>query len=411
MISFKEVKPAMFQNKKIIVGVSGGIAVYKACTLVSQLVQEGASVKVIMTKNATEFVSPLTFQALSRNPVHVDVFDELDPEKIAHIDLADWADFFILAPATANTIAKLAHGIAEDMLLSTILATKAPIYIAPAMNVNMYDNEAVQTNMKLLEKRGFEFIEPGAGYLACGYIGKGRLEEPKEIIQAIQNHRKEHQRLKDVNVLISAGPTREIIDPVRFLSNRSSGKTGFAFAEEAAQLGAQVTLVTGPVQLKTCHPNIRRIDVTTADEMYEAMHTYYPTSQIVIKTAAVSDYKPVETHTDKVKKQPGNLSIEMERTKDILASLGESKTTQFLVGFAAETQNVLEYGLDKLKRKNLDAIVINNVKKTGIGFESNNNIVTYINKNEELTEYPLLSKHDMAQRILKQICEQRDDLQ
>src|SRR5699024_8977729 len=316
--------------------------------------------------------------------------------KIAHIDLADWADFFILAPATANTISKLAYGIAEDMLLTTLLATTAPVYIAPAMNVNMYANEAIQTNMKLLEKRGFQFIEPGAGYLACGYIGKGRLEEPKEIIQVIQNHLINRQRLKGIKVLISAGPTREIIDPVRFLSNRSSGKTGFAFAEEAANLGAEVTLVTGPVELEVHHPNIKRIDVTTAEDMYEAMHRYFPSIDIVIKTAAVSDYKPVETYANKVKKQPGNLSIEMERTQDILASLGEQKTTQFLVGFAAETQNVLEYGLDKLKRKNLDAIVINNVKKSNIGFASNNNIVTYINKNEERIEYPLLSKHDIA---------------
>jgi len=411
LITLKEVKSVMFQKKKIIVGVSGGIAVYKACTLVSQLVQEGASVKVIMTKSATKFVSPLTFQALSRNPVHVDVFDELDPEKIAHIYLADWADFFILAPATANTISKLAYGIAEDMLLTTLLATTAPVYIAPAMNVNMYANEAIQTNMKLLEKRGFQFIEPGAGYLACGYIGKGRVEEPKEIIQVIQNHLINRQRLKGIKVLISAGPTREIIDPVRFLSNRSSGKTGFAFAEEAANLGAEVTLVTGPVELEVHHPNIKRIDVTTAEDMYEAMHRYFPSSDIVIKTAAVSDYKPVETYANKVKKQPGNLSIEMERTQDILASLGEQKTTQFLVGFAAETQNVLEYGLDKLKRKNLDAIVINNVKKSNIGFASNNNIVTYINKNEERIEYPLLSKHDIAKKILVQICEQRDGLQ
>lgn len=391
------------KDKHVLLLVSGGIAAYKACDLTSKLTQQGAEVRVIMTESATQFVSPLTFQALSRNPVYVDVFDEKDPQKIAHIDLADWAEIAIVAPATANVIGKLANGIADDMVTTTLLATRADIYIAPAMNVHMYQHPAVKKNMQQLAAWGYHFIEPGAGYLACGYVGKGRMEEPLTIIDTIKRHQQRDQLLKGKKVLISAGPTREILDPVRFFTNRSTGKMGFALAEVAAELGAEVTLVTGPVQLTISHPNVHRVDVVTAEEMYEKMHDYFPTHDIVIKSAAVADYRPKVIYDQKMKKQSGDLVIEMERTKDILQSLGQVKKHQFLVGFAAETQQAFEYGLEKLKKKNLDAIVINNVAEEGAGFAGDTNIVTYVNKSLQKEELGKASKRDIAESILKLI--------
>lgn len=396
----------MLQNKKILLGVSGGIAVYKACDLTSKLVQQGADVRVMMTESATKFVSPLTFQALSRNDVYIDTFDEKDPRKIAHIDVADWAEIAIIAPATANIISKLSYGIADDMLTTTLLATRADVYIAPAMNVHMYAHPAVMENMKKLDKWGHHFIEPGAGYLACGYVGKGRLEEPLSIIEAVKNHQKNAQLLAGKKVLISAGPTREIVDPVRFFSNRSTGRMGFAFAEAAASFGAEVTLVAGPVELDVHHPNIKRIDVVSAQNMYDAMWKEFESADIVIKSAAVADYRPKATYDEKMKKQPGEYVVEMERTKDILQSLGDGKKSQFLVGFAAETSNVLEYGQEKLANKHLDAIVINDVSAEGAGFGHDTNIVTYLNKQLNKEELPLASKRNIAEQILTLI--QRD---
>lgn len=393
----------MLKDKRILLGVTGGIAVYKAVDLTSKLVQQGADVKVVMTENAAKFVSPLTFQALSRNPVHIDTFDEKDPEGIAHIDLADWADILLLAPATANFLGKAANGIADDMLSTILLATRASVYIAPAMNVHMYDHPAVIENMKELDEFGYHFIEPGAGYLACGYVGKGRLEEPTSIIQAIDHHLAGATPFQGKKILITAGPTREAIDPVRFLSNRSSGKMGFALAEQAANLGAEVTLIAGPVNLETQQPRLNRIDVTTAQDMYEAVHEHYNSTDIVIKAAAVSDYRPKEVHTDKLKKQPEELSLEMERTKDILQSLGEKKAQQFLVGFAAETRDALSYGEEKLNQKNLDAIIINNVKTSGAGFAGDTNIATYVNRTGEKHELPLQTKENLAVAILSLI--------
>lgn len=396
----------MLQNKKILLGVSGGIAVYKACDLTSKLVQQGADVRVMMTESATKFVSPLTFQALSRNDVYIDTFDEKDPRKIAHIDVADWAEIAIIAPATANIISKLSYGIADDMLTTTLLATRADVYIAPAMNVHMYAHPAVMENMKKLDKWGHHFIEPGAGYLACGYVGKGRLEEPLSIIEAVKNHQKNAQLLSGKKILISAGPTREVVDPVRFFSNRSTGRMGFAFAEAAASFGAEVTLVAGPVELDVHHPNIKRIDVVSAQDMYDAMWKEFASADIVIKSAAVADYRPKATYDEKMKKQPGEYVVEMERTKDILQSLGDGKKSQFLVGFAAETSNVLEYGQKKLENKHLDAIVINDVSAEGAGFGHDTNIVTYINKQLNKEELPLASKRSIAEQILTLI--QRD---
>lgn len=399
----------MMQNKNVLLGVTGGIAAYKACSLASKLTQQGANVKVLMTESATNFVSPLTFQALSRNPVYVDTFDEKDPEKIAHIDLADWADIFLIAPATANIIGKIANGIADNMISTVLLATKADVYIAPAMNVNMYGHPAVIKNMRTLSDFGYHFIEPGAGYLACGWIGKGRLEEPETIIEVVKSHQQVDKSLLGKRVLVSAGPTREILDPVRFFSNRSTGKMGFALAEVAAELGADVTLVTGPVNLKTENNLIRRIDITTAEEMYQVMMREFPEQDLVIKAAAVADYRPKEIFENKLKKQDGAMQLELVRTKDILQSLGEQKTHQFLVGFAAETQNAREYGLDKLKRKKLDAIVVNNVSEAGAGFGTDTNIVTYLNKNQKESKIPLAAKKDVAKEIFKLILRDMKD--
>jgi len=394
----------MLKQKNILLGVTGGIAAYKACALTSKLTQFGANVKVVMTSSATEFVSPLTFQALSRNPVYTDTFDEKDPQKIAHIDVADWADIVIIAPATAHILGRLVNGIAADMLSTLLLATTAPVYIAPAMNVNMYKHPAVIHNMKQLEQWGYHFIEPGAGYLACGWIGKGRMEEPESIIEVINNHQKDSNLLAGKRVLISAGPTREVVDPVRFFTNRSSGKMGFALAEAAANYGADVTLVTGPVHLQTSNKRIQRIDVISAEEMFQAMHKEFPHNDIVIKSAAVADYRPKVVYDEKMKKKDNDqVEIEMERTKDILASLGENKAHQFLVGFAAETTSPLEYGRKKLTEKNLDAIVVNNVSTQGAGFEGDTNIATYVNKHLEQEEIGLSSKREVAKNVLKLI--------
>ncbi|MFG6118188.1 bifunctional phosphopantothenoylcysteine decarboxylase/phosphopantothenate--cysteine ligase CoaBC [Thalassobacillus sp. B23F22_16] len=391
----------MLKGKRIVLGVSGGIAVYKASALTSKLVQAGAEVKVIMTESAMEFVTPLTFQALSRNPVYTDTFDEKDPRYIAHIDLADWADLFLIAPATANIIGKLANGIADDMLSTTLLATEAPVYVAPAMNVHMYAHPAVIKNMKTLEQWGYKFIEPGEGYLACGYVGKGRLEEPETIVSVLENIDRPGW-LEGKRVLVTAGPTQEKIDPVRYFTNPSTGKMGFALAEEAARLGAAVTLVAGPVQLDT-PPGVKRVDVTTAEEMYQAVYDRFGAQDIVIKSAAVADYRPAVTYEQKMKKQPGNYVVEMERTKDILKTLGDEKEHQFLLGFAAETTNPLDYGKEKLEKKNLDAIVVNNVAVEGAGFGYDTNAAVYINRNFEETELPMMSKQQLAQHIFNQI--------
>ncbi|WP_053219718.1 bifunctional phosphopantothenoylcysteine decarboxylase/phosphopantothenate--cysteine ligase CoaBC [Virgibacillus senegalensis] len=392
----------MVNGKKIVLGVTGGIAAYKACTLTSRLTQAGADVKVVMTESAAKFVSPLTFQALSRNPVFTDTFDEKDPAKIAHIDLADWADLVLIAPATANIIGKMANGLADDMLSTMLLATQAPVYIAPAMNVHMYAHPAVIENMKTLEGWRYRFIEPGNGLLACGYVGKGRLEEPEAIVEVIKddlNKRETTPTLKGKRVLVSAGPTKEKVDPVRYFTNHSSGKMGFAIASEAAKMGAEVTLVTGPVGLET-PVGVRRIDVESAEQMYQAMLEQYEGKDIVIKAAAVADYRPALTYEEKMKKQPGAWTVEMERTKDILLELGKRKQSQYLVGFAAETTDPLEYGRKKLESKNLDAIVVNNIKTTGAGFGSDTNAVTYISKHGLEKTIELAAKTEVAKQLL-----------
>lgn len=393
----------MWKGKNVILGVTGGIAVYKACDLTSKLTQLGANVRVVMTEGATEFVSPLTFQALSRNEVYIDTFVEKEPSKVTHVDIADWAEIVILAPATANTLGKIAYGIADNMLTTILLATRADVYIAPAMNVHMYAHPAVMENMQKLDDWGYHFIEPGSGYLACGYVGKGRLEEPQTIIDTIKYHQTQTTSFAGKKILITAGPTKEVIDPVRYFTNHSTGKMGFSLAEAAAKKGAEVTLIAGPVQLETPIGKINRIDVTSAEQMYEAVWQHYDSSDIVIKAAAVADYRPKETFTEKMKKSPGALQIEMERTKDILQSLGDAKKHQFLVGFAAETHDPLQYGKKKLDGKNLDAIVINNVAEEGAGFGVDTNIATYLNKQLNEAHLSLAMKTEIAEQVLQLI--------
>lgn len=396
----------MLIDKKVLLCVTGGIAVYKAAALTSKLTQEGAHVKVIMSDSARKFVTPLTFQALSRNDVYTDTFDEKDSSVIAHIDLADWADIILLAPATANVIGKVANGIADDMITTTLLATEAPVWVAPAMNVHMYAHPAVQKNMETLRSFGYRFIEPGEGYLACGYVGKGRLEEPETIVEHLNRYfdeRKSHQQpLKGKKYLITAGPTREAIDPVRYVTNHSSGKMGYALAEKAIEMGAEVTLISGPVNL-TPPSKAEVIQVVSAADMYSAVFDQFDSSDVVIMTAAVADYKPKIYHAQKMKKQPGENVIEFERTKDILMELGENKTHQFLVGFAAETNNVEEYARGKLAKKNADMIVANNVTAPGAGFGTDTNIVTIYDKDGSATELPKMSKADIAKSILEEV--------
>ncbi|WP_191565693.1 bifunctional phosphopantothenoylcysteine decarboxylase/phosphopantothenate--cysteine ligase CoaBC [Metabacillus idriensis] len=392
------------KGKKILLCVSGGIAVYKAAALTSKIIQTGAEIKVIMTNSAREFVAPLTFQALSRNEVYVDTFEEKNPAVISHIDLADWADLVVVAPATANVIGKLANGIADDMLTTTLLATTAPVWIAPAMNVHMYDHPAVQKNILTLSQYGYQYIEPSEGYLACGYVGKGRLEEPERIVALIKTYfsKQENQPLKDKHVMITAGPTREKVDPVRYFTNHSSGKMGYAIAEAAKQMGAKVTLISGPVNLIP-PAGVTTIFTESAEEMYGEVLNRYGEADIVIKSAAVADYRPSKALDQKMKKQDGSLTIKMERTKDILKELGQRKEQQILVGFAAETENVEEYAISKLQKKNLDMIVANNVTQEGAGFGTDTNIVTMYKKDGEKIELPVLSKQEVAKQILKEI--------
>ncbi|MGE6258696.1 bifunctional phosphopantothenoylcysteine decarboxylase/phosphopantothenate--cysteine ligase CoaBC [Heyndrickxia sporothermodurans] len=390
-------------NKNVLLCVTGGIAVYKAAALTSKLIQAGAQVKVIMSASACQFVTPLTFQALSRNDVYTDTFDEKNSEVIAHIDLADWADLVLVAPATANVIGKMANGIADDMITTTLLATTAPVWVAPAMNVHMYDHPAVKRNLTILSEFGYKFVEPSEGYLACGYVGKGRLEEPEKIVSLISTFfSKQIQQLKGKTVLITAGPTKEMIDPVRYLTNRSSGKMGFALAEEAVKMGAKVILVTGVEGLNL--PNgVQLIRIKSAQDMYEAVMKYYKEADIVIKSAAVADYRPKEVFQQKMKKKEGNLVIEYERTKDILKELGKKVDKPFLVGFAAETENIEEHAWGKLKRKNADIIVANDVSREGAGFGGDTNIVTMYKKDLTKKELPLLSKNETAKVILEEI--------
>ncbi|QQE76001.1 bifunctional phosphopantothenoylcysteine decarboxylase/phosphopantothenate--cysteine ligase CoaBC [Brevibacillus composti] len=393
-------------GKQIVLGVSGGIAAYKAAALTSKLTQAGARVHVVLTESAAKFVQPLTFQALSRGPVYADVFFEPDPQVISHIDLADRADLVLIAPATANVIGKMANGLADDMLTTTVLATKAPVMLAPAMNVNMYGHPAVAANMQKLASYGYRFIEPGEGLLACGWVGKGRLAEPEEILAAVirffaeQSDRK--RDLQGKTVLVTAGPTREKIDPVRYITNHASGKMGYAIAEAAQQRGASVVLISGPTNLPV-PPGVECIPVESVQEMYDAVMDALPKSDIVIKSAAVSDYRPKEVHAHKMKKGEGPLVLELDKAPDILKEVGKRKERQYVVGFAAETQEVLQHAKSKLERKNLDMIVANDVLQEGAGMGSDTNIVTLLTKEGEQVALEMLSKREVADKLIDAI--------
>lgn len=392
-------------GKRIVLGVSGGIAAYKAAALTSKLTQAGAQVNVILTHNALQFVQPLTFQALSHQPVHTDTFTEPDAHVISHIELADKADLVLVAPATANIIGKMANGIADDMLTTTLLATKSPVMVAPAMNVNMYDHPAVQANMEKLAEYGYRFVEPGVGLLACGWIGKGRLAEPEEIVEAVRaffaQQEKGNVRPPDLHgkrVLVTAGPTREKIDPVRYITNHASGKMGYAIAEAARDRGAEVVLVSGPTALKK-PDGVRFVAVESVQEMFDAVMEHLPKSDIVVKSAAVSDYRPKTVHAHKMKKGDGPLVLELDKAPDILKTIGERKTTQFVVGFAAETQDLIKHAKSKVERKNLDMIVANNVLAEGAGMGSDTNVVTLLTRAGEQVDLEKLSKREVADKL------------
>ncbi|BAB06229.1 bifunctional phosphopantothenoylcysteine decarboxylase/phosphopantothenate--cysteine ligase CoaBC [Halalkalibacterium halodurans] len=396
----------MLQGKRVVLGVSGGIAAFKSAAFASKLVQAGAEVKVVMTEGAKKFVTPLTFQALTRHPVYDDTFSEPDPSEIAHIQLADWADVIIIAPATANLIGKLANGVADDMLSTMLLATKAPIYLAPAMNVNMYEHPAVQRNMQQLAKDGYRLLEPGAGYLACGWIGKGRMPEPEDLLKTIEVHfTPPSSSLAGKKIVITAGPTQETIDPIRFFTNRSSGKMGYALTKAARDFGGNVTLISGPTSLEK-PDGVSVVNVKSAQDMYEAVLAEFSDADVVIKTAAVADYRPRVVHEQKVKKKDGDWVIELERTVDILKTLGEKKESQFLVGFAAESQEVETYAQKKLKEKNADMIVANNVTEEGAGFQTDTNRVTVYFKQGDVKPLPLMTKDEVAHRLIMMISEQ-----
>jgi phosphopantothenoylcysteine decarboxylase/phosphopantothenate--cysteine ligase len=398
------------KGKTIVIGVSGGIAIYKIADLCSKLTQQGADVWVLMTESATKFVQPITFQALVRNPVLTDTFQEPNPAVISHIDVADRADLFLVAPATANIIGKMANGIADDIVTTSYLATKAPVWIVPAMNVNMYHHPAVQNNMRRLAEYGYRFIEPTEGYLACGWIGKGRLAEPADILQQIALFFDEGQRrdMEGIRLLVTAGATREAVDPVRFFTNHSSGKMGYAIAEAAAKRGAAVTLVSGKTNL-TPPAGVEFVEVISAEDMYQEVISRYEKMDVVVKSAAVADYRPKRVHNQKMKKQPGDMVLELERTRDILAELGKRKTHQILVGFAAETENVEANARGKLERKNADMIVANNVTQSGAGFGTDTNIVTIYQKDGASMELPQMSKAEIADRLLDAVLKFRTE--
>ena len=385
------------QQRMVVLGVTGGIACYKAVELVRLLVKNGFQVRVIMTRGAMEFVTPLTFQTLSGNPVATEIFSLTQESEIGHIDLADSADLFVIAPATANVIGKLASGIADDLLTTVLMATQAPVLLAPAMNIHMYENVIVQENLRKLRRVGYHVMEPAEGYLACGYEGKGRLPDPEKIGDEVERllHKKD---LAGENFLITAGPSREPLDPVRYISNRSSGKMGYALARAALRRGAEVALVSGPTALDA-PPGARLIEVTTAAEMRDAVLKEYPRSSAVIMAAAVADYRAAAPSGGKIKRGVGAIELRLEPNPDILKELGQNKDGKWLVGFAAETENLTANAGKKLREKNLDIVIANNVVEEGSGFDGDTNVATIIDRTGVVRPLPLMSKDDLADCI------------
>lgn len=389
----------MLKGKTVLLGVTGGIAAYKIANLASALVKLHADVNVIMTQNATNFINPITFESLTGNKCIVDTFDRNFKFKVEHIALAELADVFMIAPASANVIGKIANGIADDMLTTTFMACKKKKILAPAMNTNMYENPIVQDNIKKLKDYGMEIIEPATGYLACGTTGSGKLPDEKILLEYILREVAYEKDLSGKTVLVTAGPTREAVDPVRFISNHSTGKMGYAIARCASLRGARVILVSGPVSIEL--PLFAElVPVVSAEDMYNAVMKYRDDADIIIKSAAVADYTPVTISSEKIKKQDGDMRIELKRTRDILKELGQSRReNQFICGFAMETENLIENAVKKLESKNVDMIVANSLKTEGAGFGTDTNAVTFITKDGK-TKLPLMSKIDVAMKIL-----------
>lgn len=396
----------MLNGKKIALGVTGGIAVYKAVDLVSRLRKQGAEVRVIMTEHAQQFVTPLTFKEISGNKVAVSMWDSNQEFNVEHISLANWADAFVVAPATANILAKMANGIADDLLSTTLLAAQAPIIVCPAMNTGMYQNPITQENIEKLQKHGVTVMPPAVGYLACGVTGPGRLPEPQQIVEFIDAFfAKKDGDMVGLKVLVTAAGTREPIDPVRFVGNRSSGKMGYAIAQAAAQRGAEVLLVTGPSALEI-PPNVNGVKVETTNEMLEACMAAYGDMDVVIKAAAVADYRPRDVADQKIKKKTDDaLTVVMDKNPDILKELGARKAHQILVGFAAETQNLLDNAREKIVKKNLDMIVANDVTAAGAGFNSDTNIVKFLFPNGEVRSLEQMAKTQVANILLDTVME------
>lgn len=394
----------MLKNKKILLGITGSIAAYKSALLIRLLIKEGAEVKVIMTRSATEFISPLTLSTLSKNPVLTSFTNGHHGEWNNHVALGLWADAFIIAPASANTIAKMSWGICDNILLATYLSARCAIYFAPAMDLDMYKHKSTVENISRLKAIGNKIINPGKGELASGLIGEGRMAEPEEMVSFLKKEFSQKLRFDGKQVLITAGPTYEAIDPVRFIGNHSTGKMGFAIAEAFANEGAQVTLICGPNELQTSNKNINRIDIISAEELFEAGIKVFKKTAIAILAAAVADYKPVKTATQKIKKSIATKSIDLIPTKDTLAELGKLKTAkQILVGFALETENELENAILKIKKKNLDLIVLNSLNDEGAGFKTNTNKITIIDKYNNSSNFELKSKANVAIDILNTI--------
>lgn len=393
----------MFKGKNIILGVTSSIAAYKSANVASALVKKGCNVNVLMTENATNFINPLTFEELTKHKCIIDTFDRNVQYNVAHISLAVSADAFIIAPASANVIGKIANGIADDMLTTTVMACKCPVIISPAMNTNMYENPIVQDNLAKLERFGYIIVPPAEGRLACGTIGKGKMPDEQVLLDYLERALSDKQDFKGKRVLVTAGPTQESIDPVRYITNHSSGKMGYAVARQAMLRGAEVTLVSGKVNLPPV-PFVKMIYITTAEDMYNAVTAEFENTDIVIKAAAVADFRPKRIADDKLKKADGMDSIELEPTKDILKELGKNKKNRFICGFSMETKNMTENSREKLENKNLDMIVCNNLKVEGAGFQGDTNVVTVIDKTN-ITELGIMSKTEVADKILDRIAE------
>ena len=391
--------------KTVVLGVTGSVAAYRACDIVSQLKKLGVSVHVILTRAGAQFITPLALESLAHTPVVTDMFNRENPWEVEHISLAKKADVFLVAPASANFIGKAAHGIADDMLTTTLLATQAPVCVAPAMNTNMYLNPVVQENMETLKARGYTFIQPDEGMLACGDVGIGHIAQVEEIVRQVYTLLYPKQDFEGVRLVVSAGPTREAIDPVRYLSNRSSGKMGYAIAEAAVQRGAQVTLVSGPVAVEPPAGLDKLVNVLSVEQMYSAIDAHFGAADALVMAAAPADFAPVAVSDQKIKKQGEGLELSLSPTRDILASMGKRKTNQVLVGFSAETENLAQNALGKLAAKNLDMIAANDVSGTETGFESDDNAVTLYSAEGTVLESGRMRKRDLAHWLLDRLCE------